>query len=223
MKHFYSKRYLYVEKFYVKLLLGLVAIFLVATIISRSMGEKYNYFEAFFTQKDSQSQSEIKIWVWVVWSFLEHFILIRYLSKMYDIIRPRQFITMELYAFLIIWFAYNNLSFYLLYQDIENINSVLINLSLLVLYLCLFLHGYLQVLLSCTSKTLVTFHFTNKLMNNLYLFLTDESCYEVFNNYLYTKNEKGPFLLKLYTHIMKYKLDLTLDNPSDNGYASSVI
>ena len=47
-------------------------------------------------------------------------------------------------------------------------------------------------------------------MNNLYLFLTNEQCYEAFNNFLSKGRSSGVFYLKLYTHIMKYKLDFVL-------------
>ena len=77
--------------------------------------------------------------------------------------------------------------------------------------------------MSFFSKTLVTYHFTAKLMNNLYLFLTDQNCYESFNDYLISKkqeNDNGPFFLKLYTNIMKFKLYFVL-NPNIKSFGQN--
>ena len=49
-------------------------------------------------------------------------------------------------------------------------------------------------------------------MGNLYLFLTNEDCYDTFYEYLKKENDlKGLFYLKLYTHIMKYKLNFAVN------------
>ena len=83
---------------------------------------------------------------------------------------------------------------------------------LAVYYICLFINGYLPIILSYTYKTAISYHFSPKLMNNLYLFLTNEECYNDFTNYLTkTNNNKGIIYLKIYTHIMKYKLDQALN------------
>ena len=48
-------------------------------------------------------------------------------------------------------------------------------------------------------------------MNNLYIFLTDKDNYRAFHAYLINRNDNSIFFLKLYTHIMKYKLDIKLN------------
>ena len=126
--------------------------------------------------------------------------------------------------FFIIWVFYTNFIFILAYINKDNNNNYFIFASLAVLYISLILNGYLPVIISFISKNLVIYHFTLKLMNNLYLFLTNETCYECFNNYLYSKNDvNGIFFLKFYTHIMKYKLDFDLnENNRDLGFSEAV-
>ena len=81
----------------------------------------------------------------------------------------------------------------------------------------------LPIIMSFTPKTLVTYHFTPKLLNNLYLFLTDEICYKTFNNYLCAKKDNGPILLKLYTYIMRYKLTFVLNQKNlELGFMQAV-
>jgi hypothetical protein len=181
-----------------------------------------DYFEVFFTNKNSLDT--IKISIWVGWNFLEQFIIITYLFRMYYIINPKHFIKFELYFFLIIWIIYTNFISVFAYYYNNNNNDAYVLVSLGVLYISLLLNGYFPVIISFISKTLVTYHFTFKLMNNLYLFLTNESCYESFNNYLKSKkDDNGPFFLKLYTYIMKYKLDFTLNaNNRDLGFSNAV-
>ena len=55
-----------------------------------------------------------------------------------------------------------------------------------------------------------SYYFTSGLINNFYLFLSNELCYKAFLNYLHT-SEKDVFYLTLYTHIMKYRLEYMVD------------
>ena len=220
LKQFYDKRYIFTEKFYVRVLMIVTAIILVPSILTPIFD--LDYFEVFFTNKNSLDT--IKISIWVGWNFLEQFIIITYLFRMYYIINPKHFIKFELYFFLIIWIIYTNFISVFAYYYNNNNNDAYVLVSLGVLYISLILNGYFPVIISFISKTLVTYHFTFKLMNNLYLFLTNESCYESFNNYLKSKkDDNGPFFLKLYTYIMKYKLDFTLNaNNRDLGFSNAV-
>jgi hypothetical protein len=43
-------------------------------------------------------------------------------------------------------------------------------------------------------------------MNDLYSFLTNEECYNVYSNFLYENYNKDLFYLNVYTHILNYKL-----------------
>ena len=233
MKQFYDKRYLFVEKFYVRILLGFLATFFIVTIVILIIGEPY--LEIFYIDR-GEELNEVKTWIWIIWNFMEEFILLTYLFRIYDIISPKQFIKFELYSYLIVWVVYNNFSliFYFWIKD-SNKKATMDIVSLAVLYACLILDGIMPVVMSfIVSKTLLNYHFTFKLMNNLYLFLTDETCYNSFNNYLINKYKEakinkeidgkyGAFYLKLYTHIMKYKLDFVLNKDAEQLFNEAVL
>jgi len=223
IQQFYSRRYLYIEKYYVRILMVLFTLFLVITIIF--IVAKLDYFEPFFTQNNNENNKHyiIKIYIWVIWSFIEQIILVTYLFRTYDIISPRQFVKFELYSFLMVCFLYSSFTFWFSFiKNNKKNDSELVMVSLASNYIYLLLNGYLPVIMSFTPKTLVTYHFTFKLMNNLYLFLTNETCYSQFNNYLISKKDNGSFYLKLYTHIMKYKLDFVLNANNEQIFNSAI-
>ena len=233
MKQFYDKRYLYIEKHYARILIGFFAVFLIATIVIIAMQKPY--LEIFYIVRDNGNIE--KIWIWIIWNFLEEFIILTYLFRIYDIISPKQFVKFELYSYLIVWVIYNNLSllfYFFAGEDDDDTKTTLNIISLAVLYICLILEGIMPVSMSfISSKALLNYHFTFKLMNNLYLFLTNETCYNSFNNFLINKNKEsklnkekennGYFYLKLYTHIMKYKLDFLLNKDPEQLFNEAVI
>lgn len=224
IKQFYNRRYIYIEKFYMRILIFCFAFFLVATIIVRALD--YEYFEIFFSSEE-EILSKTKMWIWVIYNFIEDFLLVTYLFRLYDILDfPNQYIKFELYIFVIIWFIYSNFcsGFGCHYRnEIDDKSNIFSILSLTVLYISLILNGMLPIIMSFTPKTLVTYHFTPKLLNNLYLFLTDEICYKTFNNYLCAKKDNGPILLKLYTYIMRYKLTFVLNQKNlELGFMQAV-
>ena len=233
MKQFYDKRYLYIEKHYARILIGSFAVFLIATIVIIAMQKPY--LEIFYIVRDNGNIE--KIWIWIIWNFLEEFIILTYLFRIYDIISPKQFVKFELYSYLIVWVIYNNFSllfYFFAGEDDDDTKTTLNIISLAVLYICLILEGIMPVSMSfISSKALLNYHFTFKLMNNLYLFLTNETCYNSFNNFLINKNKEsklnkekennGYFYLKLYTHIMKYKLDFLLNKDPEQLFNEAVI
>ena len=232
MKQFYDKRYLYIEKHYVRILLGFIVVFLIGTIVIIAIGKPY--LEIFYIEREEDINA-VKQWIWVIWNFLEEFIILTYLFRIYDIISPRQFVKFELYSYLIVWVIYNNFSILYYFKASKDEKKATLDIiSLSVLYICLILDGIMPVAMSfITSKALLNYHFTFKLMNNLYLFLTNEECYKSFNNYLLNKNNElklknekennGYFYLKLYTHIMKYKLDFLLNKDPEQLFNEAVI
>ena len=233
MKQFYDKRYLYIEKHYVRILLGFIVVFLIGTIVIIAIGKPY--LEIFYIEREEDINA-VKQWIWVIWNFLEEFIILTYLFRIYDIISPKQFVKFELYSYLIVWVIYNNFSLLFYFSASNDERKITLDIiSLFVLYICLILDGIMPVAMSfITSKALLNYHFTFKLMNNLYLFLTDETCYNSFNNYLINKYKEakinkeidgkyGAFYLKLYTHIMKYKLDFVLNKDAEQLFNEAVL
>ena len=123
---------------------------------------------------------------------------------------------MEILCFFILWFIYGFISTFFNYyypkNNDENISFIIIIVSLCAHYLSLFLNGYYPIILSFLYKISISYHFSPKLMNNLYLFLTNEKCYDTFTNYLIrNNNNKCIYFLQLYTHIIKYKLSFVLN------------
>ena len=148
--------------------------------------------------------------VWIILNFIEQIIMITYGYFMRQN-EVKQKIQFELLTFFICWFLFGNL--YTLFDYLYVLNKikhqgVQFGLGLAFLYLCLFLNGYFPVILSFCYHTSISYHFSPQLMNNLYLFLSNEDCYGAFSDYLKsTKIQNDVFYLRLYTHIMKFKLE----------------
>ena len=107
-------------------------------------------------------------------------------------------------------FLFSNLATFIFLKQ-NNDNDIFLYISLIINYVYLIINGFLPIFMSFCAEVNIIYSFTPKLINNLYLFLANEECYISFNNYLIKKNDNSPFLLKLYTYIMKYKLDIILN------------
>ena len=214
MQKFYKKRRLLQEKFFVRILIIIFAAILILLIIIDVFGN--NYFELFsFLDKNEKTKLKSNIKIWIIWNFVEQLVLITYIFRIYKH-KLKYILSLELYLFFIIWFIYSNYSslIYIRHKNINDLNNNSIDfaiISLIFLYLCLILNALVPILMSFYSKLINSYYFTPKLTNNFYLFLTNEECYKSFNEYLISKNKIGSFYLKIYTHIMKFKLDLTLN------------
>ena len=234
-KKFSEKKYLYQEKFYVRILIFAFILFLIAMIIIKLIDIQdidffycLNYIYQFKEENFSLFKSQMT--VWVIWNFIEQCILITYIFRTINKYIMEKIKT-ELLLFFILWYIYSFICTYMNYyfndytkkndleeEKEEKINLIIIILSLFFHYICLFINGYLPIILSYTYKTAISYHFSPKLMNNLYLFLTNEECYNNFTDYLTkTNNNKGIIYLKIYTHIMKYKLSFELKISKDIG------
>ena len=72
------------------------------------------------------------------------------------------------------------------------------------------------------SNLSTSYFFTPKLMENLYLFLSNETCYMKFKSYLSRINGNPSLLLKLYSDIMSYKLGYKLELNNELGFAEAL-
>ena len=228
-KQYTEKKYLYHEKFYVRILVVVFILFLIVMIIIKFSDIKeveffycFNYIYKF--EKKNEFLFQPQMLGWVIWNFIEQFIMITYLFRIFNKYIKEKIKT-ELLSFFILWYVYSVICTLMNYftkkfglSDEGKINLIIIIISLSFHYICLFINGYLPIILSYTYKTAISYHFSPKLMNNLYLFLTNEVCYDAFSNYLIkTNNNKGIIYLKMYTHIMKYKLSFVLNINKDIG------
>ena len=227
-KQFTEKRYLFQEKFYMRILLGVFIIFLAIMIILKILNIRgieffytnnyiYNFNESNLNEEDKFPFYKTQMLIWIIWNFIEQFILITYIFRtFYKNIKEK--IKTEILSFFILWYTYGLICSYFYYskkweiiKDDDNIHLILIIITIFSHYIGLILNGYFPIILSFHYKTSISYHFSHKLMNNLYLFLTNEECYDTFSNYLIKQNNnRGIYYLQLYTHIMKYKLGFVL-------------
>ena len=216
-KNFTERRDKYVEKHYIKLMLLLFVFVIVITGISNTlMWSQWNSRlapEIFFEGNDDPYES-VNAHIWIVVSFIENFILISfcYLTSIKGIQHKVQ---IEIFLFTFVWIV---LSYFIsaldfgLKDTFAGKEEYVLLICLMLLYGCLVLNGLLPICLSFKKTFQISFHFNPQLMNNFYLFLTNEECYRAFSDYVERRSEF--FYLKLYTHIMKYKLEFQL-NPSN--------
>ena len=231
-----EKKFLFQEKFYVRLLLCVLLIFLIAMITIKviNIEEGALFYTIIFLYKYKEnSDSDYGIYksqiiFLIIWSFVEQFIMITYIYRILSK-SIKEYIKTELIFFFIVWYIYGLFCTFISFYEQINLNDnetykvLLIIISLIIQYICLFLSGYMPILLSYLNKTEINYCFNQKLMSNLYLFLTNEECYDAFSNYLYkTSDNRGLFYLKLYTHIMKYKLSFSLDINRNEVYNDAI-
>ncbi len=214
MEIFAEKRYLFQEKFYVKIFIGFFCVILIFLLIMELIG--IYCFELFYTSYNKNNDNfKSQTSIWICLTFIEMAVIITYIFRLHN--KKLKFVLKkELYLFFCVSFIYNNyISFSNLYQNYNDSGFILI--SLVELYLFLILNGYLPIFTSFFYKNILSYQITPKLMNNLYLFLTNKECYKAFCVFLIKGGDNSVYVLKLYTHIMKFKLDLALKINNEQG------
>lgn len=200
---FYEKRYLYKEGFYVNVMFNILLVFSLLLFIYVVISK--DAITLFFLEKKNNKKN---VYLWLIINFIEIFVLIRYAYLMF-IKKVKQKIIFELIIFLIIWYIYFNLvQWYTHKNNGENKNDefYIIIISLIILYINLFLNGIFPIILSFCYHTSISFYFGQSSMNNsLYLFLSNEDCYKFFHNYLSKNNPQSIYYLQFYSHVLLYK------------------
>ena len=214
LQELYKKKYLYEENFYIKITLGILVILTLILIISDSVLKFEDSFTANFLFKKSDSKlNEVKSIIWLVINFIEHIILLTYAYKI-CVNQLKQKLRFEIISFFIIWFIYSNIASILEKIAINNnkdYDKFIIYISLGVCYLFLIINAIVPILISFSYKYSIGYHFTPKLMNNMYLFLSNETCYKEFSNYLKGLQGNKSIYLKIYIQIINYKLGFKLE------------
>ena len=225
LQQLYQKRYLYEEGFYLKLTLIIMGIFTLILIISDAAIKFDDSFTANFLFAKRENLKNAKTMIWLVINFIEHLILLTYAYKI-CVNQLKQKLRFEIISFFIIWFLYSNVAYSLEKSASEknkDYNLLIIIISLVVCYLFLFLNSILPILISCSYKYSTGYHFTPKLMNNLYLFLSNERCYKEFSNYLNRLPGNGSTYLRIYIQIMNYKLGFKLKVDNETGFQEACL
>ena len=206
---FMKKRYIYKEQFYVKILIIIILAAVIIFVASfLSMDESFQILAPY---TDVNEYFINKMIIWISWNFVEHAVLMTYIFRIFsNFINQR--IKIELILFFILWYVYSIFSSLFYYisktNDFTNLKDDLFLVTICFHFASLFLNGYFPIILSYTDKISISYHFNPRLMNNLYLFLTNEECYDSFNEFLKKSKDsiKYCFFLTIYTHIMKYKI-----------------
>ena len=225
LQQLYQKRYLYEEGFYLKLTLIIMGIFTLILIISDAAIKFDDSFTANFLFAKKENLKNAKTMIWLVINFIEHLILLTYAYKI-CVNQLKQKLRFEIISFFIIWFLYSNVAYALEKSASENnkdYNLLIIIISLVVCYLFLFLNAILPILICCSYKFSTGYHFTPKLMNNLYLFLSNERCYKEFSDYLNRQPGNGSTYLRIYIQIMNYKLGFKLKVDNETGFQEACL
>ena len=218
LQELYNKRQLYEENYYIKFTLIVLGIMSIILIVFDCL-KFSDPFTANFLYRDSHNGIfKIKLIIWQVICFIEHMIILTYVYKIF-VNKIKQKLRFEIISFFIIWFIYTNIVSLLDKPgDNKENDELIIYISLGVCYLFLLLNAVLPILISFSYKYSTCYHFTPKLMNNLYLFLSNENCYKQFSNYLNGLNGNASYYLKLYTQIMNYKLGFKLKIDNNQGF-----
>ena len=220
---FYNKRVLLQEKFYVRITFFSFIIILIFIIIMNIAYKHCFEILSLSTKSDDTNNDNTKyqMYAWVIWNFIEQTLIITYISRIFNK-NLKYYLKLELYLIFLVSFFFSNYST-IIYLNIisKSDNSVFIIVNLISLYIYLIINGLLPTIMSFCSRVNISYNFTPKLINNLYLFLTNKDCYKSFNEYLSEKGNNGCFYLKLYTHIMKYKLDIALDINKEQGLSEA--
>jgi hypothetical protein len=156
-------------------------------------------------------------------NFIEHIILLTYVYKICEN-KIKQKLRFEIIASFSIWFIYSNLIGILEVPSTIVSNKLYISINLVMCYLFLIINAIMPIIMSYSYKNSTIYSYPPKLMNNLYLFLSNETCYMHFKKYLSGLPGNGSVQLKLYIDIINYKLGYKLrdDNNDELGEASII-
>ena len=204
-------RYKYEEKYSIKLMLIIFSILTAILIISNALITINEAITAKFLYEGGMIPilSDINSYIWLGINFIEHMVMLIYVYYI-CVNKLKQKLRFEIISCFIIWFLYSNLLSILEILPIELDNNVYVYISLAVCYLYLILNGILPIIISYSYQYSTSYSFNPKLMNDFYLFLSNELCYKKFKEFLIRKKQNLTALLKLYTGIMNFKLGCKL-------------
>ena len=221
LQELYSKKYKFEEKYHIKIMLIIFGILTVILILSNVLITRSEAITAkFLYVPDDLKLEDANPLIWCAINFIEIMILLRY---SYDIFinQLKQKLRFEIISSFCIWFIYSDII--TVFDIISSIdNDIYIYISLGVCYLFLIINAFLPIIISYSYRYSTSYSFTPKLTNNLYLFLSNETCYNQFKIYLIQKYQNLLGLLKLYVGIMNYKLGFKLKINNDQGFIEAM-
>jgi hypothetical protein len=209
LQELYSKKYKFEEKYNIKIMSIIFFILTALLILSNILITRSETITAKFLYiPDDSKLEDANPIIWCVINFIEIIILLSYAYYIF-INQLKQKLRFEILSFFCIWFIYSDII--TVFDIISSIdNDIYIYISLATCYLFLIINAILPIIISYSYRHSTSYSFTPKLTNNLYLFLSNETCYNQFKIYLIQKNQNLLGLLKLYIGIMSYKLGYKL-------------
>ena len=211
------KKAKYQEKYYIRLMLiifvALTAILLIANAII-SISDPITPKFLYIIDADSKLDTANSI-IWLMVNFIEHILILTFVFKICNN-KIKQKLRFEIISTFAIWFIYSNLIGLLEVAKVTIDYNIFIYISLVVCYLFLIINAIILILMSYGYKNSTIYSYPPRLMNNLYLFLSNEICYTHFKNYLIEHNANASMLLQLYADIMGYKLGFKLKDGTND-------
>ena len=208
-----SEKYRYQEKLYLKIMIVMFVILCAILIAVNLLVTTKEFITAKFLYKGTEELifENANTFIWLGVNFIQHMILLSFVYKI-CVNQLKQKLRFEIISCFVIWFLYSNLIAILEIVVIDNETCVYISLA--VCYLYLIINGIIPLVMSYSYRYSTSYSFNPKLMNNFYLFLSNEICYNKFKSYLKINNQNLDNALQLYISIMNLKLGkkLNLDN-----------
>ena len=222
LQEFNHQKYKYEEKYYIKFMLIIFVTSTAVLIISNvSVTRSEAITPIFLYEPDNFILNDANSYIWLGINCIEHLILLTYIYHT-CINQLKQKLRFEIISCLIIWFIYSDLMAILDIMSLSINNDVYIYISLATCYLFLLINAVFPIIMSFSYKYSTAYSFSPKLMSNLYLFLSNETCYNQFKIYLMKKNLHLFDLLKLYIGIMNYKLGYKLTKNNNQGISEAL-
>ena len=211
-----SDRYRFQEKLNIKIML-VIFILLSAILVSVNLIiTRKEFITAKFLYEGSQDLKfeSANSFIWLGINFIQHMILLSFVYKI-CVNQLKQKLRFEIISCFVIWFLYSNFIAILEIVPIDRKNDICLYISLAVCYLYFIINGIIPLMMSYSYRYSTSYSFNPKLMNNFYLFLSNEICYKQFKSYLKINNQNLLDALQLYIAIMNFKLGKKLNLEPD--------
>ena len=209
-----TDKYITQEKLNLKIMLVIFVILCGILIAANLIVTREEFITAIFLYKGTKKLifENANCFIWLGVNFIEHMILLSFVYKI-CINQLKQKLRFEIISCFVIWFLYSNLMTICINMILID-NETCVYISLAVGYLYLIINGIIPLVMSYSYRYSTSYSFNPKLMNNFYLFLSNEICYNKFKSYLIINNQNLLGALQLYIAIMNFKLGkkLNLDN-----------
>ena len=221
LKKFQSNQESYMEVYYAKILLitlGFISILSIGiSILSPDYSISPYQFDVCHIINEAESTYLSMIWITI--GFIENMILITYCSKIIFTNKLTFGVKVELIIFTGIWFLYQTiLRLFEKEIDIVEYNQYTIStICIVFLWICLILNSYLPYYYVLTDEQEATYNITPELLNNMFIFLSNENCLKAFYKYINKidskqSRAKAKYTLKLYTKLQSFRLYFSLED-----------